>query len=258
MKLICLNIWGGMHDELFDFLKEKSKTVDIFCFQEVYDSDRKTITPSGYHSNLLNELIENLPDFNHIFSPQFSGRDFHFPVDYPLSQGLATFWKKSLTPIDKGEIFVYGKENQIDPVEGRNDIIPPRNLQYIEFDNFIVANIHGYWAPSAKIDTPQRLKQSEKILDFFKKYNKPKIIAGDFNLGIETRSILMLEDAGFKNLVRESGATTTRSSLYDIKWREFDKFADYIFTSNGILIEKFEVLPEEVSDHLPLLLEFAI
>ncbi len=258
MKLICLNLWGGtLLDETLKFLEKQRAGTDIFCFQESYSSPKETRTPSNYQSNLLQKIEEILPEFNFHFSPQFHSRDFHFALDYPIYQGITIFWKKSLKHIEMGQIFIYGRENKFLEIPGKNQIIPPRNMQFVEFDKFIVANLHGYWAPLPKFDTPQRIKQSEIILDFFKKYNKPKILSGDFNLGINTRSILMLEEAGFTNLVRESNAPTTRSSLYDITWRKNDKFADYIFTQN-IKVKEFEVMNDEVSDHLPLELKFEI
>ena len=258
MKLICLNLWGGtLLDEILDFIKTNSNDTDIFCFQEVYTSPKETRTPSNYQSNLLQKIIETLPDYSYHFSPQFHDRDFHYTLDYPISQGLTTFWKESLKPIDKGEVFIYGKENEYIQIPGKNQIIPPRNMQYVEFDKFIVTNLHGYWAPLPKYDTPQRIKQSEIILEFFKKYDKPKILTGDFNLGINTRSVLMLEEAGFTNLIKKSKAPTTRSSFYNIKWRQNDKFADYIFTKD-INVKNFEVMTEEISDHLPLKLEFEV
>lgn len=258
MKLICLNLWGGtLLDKVLDFIKTNSNETDIFCFQECYTSPKETRTPSDYQSNLLEEIKNILPDYNYHFSPQFHDRDFHFPLDYPISQGVATFWKSSLKPIDKGEIFIYGEENKFIEIPGKNQIIPSRNMQFVEFENFIVTNLHGYWAPLPKYDTPQRIKQSELILEFFKKYNKPKILAGDFNLGINTRSVLMIEDSGLTNLIKKSKTLTTRSSLYDIKWRKNDKFADYIFTKD-IDVKNFEVMSEEISDHLPLKLEFEV
>ena len=33
------------------------------------------------------------------------------------------------------------------------------------------------------------------------------------------------------------------------------KYADYVFASNNIEIKNFKVLPDEVSDHRPLLVE---
>ena len=47
---------------------------------------------------------------------------------------------------------------------------------------------------------------------------------------------------------------TTRSRHYD-KLIDFP-FADYIFTSPEIIVSEFKVLSDEVSDHLPLLLDF--
>lgn len=256
MKLICLNLWGGtLLDEVLNFIKHNSNNTDIFCFQEAYSSTEDKKTPSGYQSNLVEKIQKILPEFTYHFSPQFHNRDFHFPLDYPISQGVATFWKKSIKAKDKSEIFIFGEENKFEELPEKNQIIPSRNMQFVEFDNFIATNLHGYWAPLPKYDTPQRIRQSELILEFFKKYEKPKILVGDFNLGINTLSILMLEEAGFSNLVKEINAPTTRSSLYDIKWRKNDKFADYIFTK-GLTIKKFEIMKDEISDHLPLSIEF--
>jgi endonuclease/exonuclease/phosphatase family metal-dependent hydrolase len=35
-----------------------------------------------------------------------------------------------------------------------------------------------------------------------------------------------------------------------------EKFADYMFVSKGIAVRDFQVLPDEVSDHAPLFLDF--
>ena len=59
-----------------------------------------------------------------------------------------------------------------------------------------------------------------------------------------------------KNLVIEGGFKTTRTSLYERK--ESMPFADYTFVTNGIKVNSFEVLPDEVSDHSPMLLDFVI
>ena len=54
-----------------------------------------------------------------------------------------------------------------------------------------------------------------------------------------------------RNLTREYAVTSTRSSHYS----KNGKFADYIFTSADVRVLDFHVLEDEVSDHLPLLLE---
>ncbi len=55
-----------------------------------------------------------------------------------------------------------------------------------------------------------------------------------------------------RNLNSEYHITSTRSSLYT---KEI-KFADYILVSPEIEIINLQALKEEVSDHLPLELEF--
>ncbi len=259
MKLINLNIMGGeIHDPLLGFIEANKDETDIFCFQEVLKSDRSVITPAGYRSNILGELEEILSDFKYLFSPNYHGRDFENIVDYQLSHGPAVFWKKSLMPIEIGKIFTHYTEDDVREFFGSNKPDVPRNFQYLIFEKYIVMNFHGYWAPAPKTDTPQRLEQSEKLISFVKKYNLPAVIAGDFNLAMGTKSVAMFENQGFRNLVKESKAETTRSSFYPIRWRATDKYADYIFVSPEIEVKDFKVLPDEVSDHLPLCLEFKI
>jgi endonuclease/exonuclease/phosphatase family metal-dependent hydrolase len=61
----------------------------------------------------------------------------------------------------------------------------------------------------------------------------------------------MLED-GMRNLIREYKITSTRTSFYP----KTEKFADYFFVSPEVQVNDFQVLPDEVSDHAPLLLSF--
>lgn len=257
MKLLCLNIWGGKTGEkLLEFIEKNSKDTDIFCFQEMFTSDRETLTPNGSKANILDDIKNVLNDFNYYFSPTYHNRDFQDVVSYPLSQGPATFWKKSLHLKEKGEIFTHNSENDVRFFEPDHIPNPPRNFQYFIFDKFLVINVHGFWNPAPKTDTPERLKQSQMILDFVKKYDTKKIICGDFNLRIDSKSLKMFEDNGFINLVKESNYQTTRSTLYDIKWRLNDLFADYMIVSKNIKVNDFKVLEDEVSDHLTLTLNF--
>lgn len=259
MRLITLNIWGGkIHKPVFDFLKKHKDTTDFFTFQEAYESKVSSITPNGYHTNLTEQIQKELQNFDYYFSPQFHGRDFDYILDFPVSQGIATFWNKKHQLKDKGEIWVFGKENEIIPVMGAGQIIPPRNLLFTVFKDFMILNLHGYWEPAPKYDTPERFKQSEMIIDFIKEKKLPTIFAGDFNLRMDTRAIEMFENSKLRNLVKESKAKTTRSTLYDYKWRKNDKFADYIFTSPGIYVNSFKVMKDRISDHLPLLVDFNI
>jgi endonuclease/exonuclease/phosphatase family metal-dependent hydrolase len=62
----------------------------------------------------------------------------------------------------------------------------------------------------------------------------------------------MFEDFGLRNLVKEYGVISTRTHFYT----KPEKFADYIFVLQGIDVKDFRVLPDAVSDHSPLYLEF--
>ena len=103
-----------------------------------------------------------------------------------------------------------------------------------------------------KEDNPDRLQQSANIVRFIRTLKTPIIFCGDFNLLPDSESIKILEDAGLKNLIREYGVTSTRTSFY----KKPGKFADYAFVSKEVIVKDFKVLPDEVSDHAPLLIEF--
>ena len=261
MKLINLNIWGGkIHDPLIDFMNKHKDDTNIFCFQEVYKSDRNQLT-HGYRSNILGEISDILTDFEYYYYPMASGRDAEAKVDFPLSIGQAIFVKKPLKIKDSGYIFVYLKENEFGGILPNGKAIFPRNFIYTEIEEngkrFLVINLHGFWEPKAKYDTPQRFAQSQIILNFIQKQNLPTILAGDFNLSLNTRSVLMLEEK-LKNLVKDYSLPTTRSGLYDPYYGATDKFADYIFTSREIEVLNFEALNDPISDHLPLSLDFEV
>ena len=78
-----------------------------------------------------------------------------------------------------------------------------------------------------------------------------KIICGDFNLLSHTKSIQMIGDE-YTDLIKKYDVKSTRSSLYTKVLR----YSDYVFTDKDISINDFSVPSMEVSDHLPLVLDF--
>src|SRR3989338_277162 len=128
----------------------------------------------------------------------------------------------------------------------------------------ILKNHRGYFAPHLKqydlegkvdfeLDSGLAIfvKNTLKIREFLSGRREAKILCGDFNLLPQTESMQLLE-LGMKNLIIEFKVKTTRNDLY----KREEKYSDYILTSPGINIQKFEVDNVTVSDHLPLLLEF--
>lgn len=242
MKIITLNIWGGRRNQLLlEFIKNHQE-VDVFCFQEVYHNAPPEPAESKYANdnfNLFTDIEGVLTEHKGYFKPHF--------IDY---YGLAMFVKKDIEVIKEGDISVYEIPNyQV------GDDNHPRNLQFVTFKNdnkeVTVANIHGLWTGINKKDTEDRLEQSRRIKTFLSSISGVKILCGDFNLLPDTESVKIIESIPLRNLVADYGVTSTRTSLYN----KPDKFADYIFISKDIEVKEFKVLPDEVSDHSPLLIE---
>lgn len=241
MKLITLNAWGGhVEQPFFDFIK-KNKSAEIWCFQEVYNNASARISTDGrkVHLNLFGELQQLLNEHVGFFRPVVAG-----------SFGMCTFIKKSIQVLAEGEIIIHENPNYT----GRGPR-HPRNLQWLKLlsghREWHVINVHGLWNGNGKTDTPERLLQSEKIKTFANTITTPLVMAGDFNLRPDTKSLETIA-SGLNDLVKAYNIHTTRTSYYTKE----ERYADYIFTSNEIKVQHFEVMPDEVSDHAPLLLEF--
>ncbi len=244
MRLICLNTWGGkLYDQFSYFLERFQRTTDLFCFQEVFAPPPTSGFAKGDPERVF-DLYERL------------GRQLQGYLAEPYTsfgERLALFVRDSIKIDDYGDMALYP---QREVVVGKRTLSMGSRLQWVVFRRknklCTVANIHGIWQPSGKEDSPERLIQSENIAEFLKHEKGAKILCGDFNLLPQTRSIKMLEQ-NLRNLIREYAITSTRSSHYSPKK---EKFADYIFTSADARVLDFRVLEDEVSDHLPLLLEF--
>jgi endonuclease/exonuclease/phosphatase family metal-dependent hydrolase len=260
MKVISLNTWGGKAglDELLAFLK-RHEDVDVFCLQEVWSGNEDMVGVvagptilEGVSTRLLYEIEEALPGYRALYRPYFRG-----------AYGVALFVKREHEVLAEGESYIYREPGFISDV---NQGDHARILQYATLATpegpRTIINLHGLWQPvtaeemalGGKRDNADRLEQSARILAFAGTLDHPYVIIGDFNLFPETESIAMLERSGLRNLVREHEVRSTRTSLY--RYQEKNPFADYAFVSEGIDVQDFKVLPDEVSDHSPLYLSF--
>lgn len=250
MKLISLNTWAGRagSKNLLGFFK-KYKDIDIFCLQEIWHSgpDIHDKEAGGKAiGKVMRELFKEIGDV-------LTNHRGYFRPHYQNWYGLAIFSNKNVPPLEEGDVFVY-KRKGYEPTGDLGN--HARNIQYLKFESpsgqRAIINFHGLWNGRGKTDSKERLAQSTNIVNFIKTLETPYLIAGDFNLLPDTESLKMLEDFRLKNLIKEFGITSTRTSFYD----KPAKYADYILTSKEIKIKDFKVLPDEVSDHLPLYLEF--
>lgn len=256
---MSFNIWGGRQgQELLDYLQEQARNTDIFCLQEVFDSNSEVLDYQGVRPHLLGELKSLLPGFSAYFAPAYQGYMDEQKVDFHVLEGQAIFVKNNLQVKETGAIYIYGDERTQIKEDFSNE---PKILQFAKLlaneKEFLVVNVHGKWYPGEKLDTKERLEQSEKILEVLEKYSGPKIISGDFNLMPETQSIKMLEKS-FKNLIKDFNISSTRNKISWQAHKNIQHFADYTFVSPDIQVKTFEVPYNEVSDHLPMLMEFEL
>ncbi len=247
MKLISLNTWSGRagKEELLNFFSHHAKT-DIFCLQEIWEGGhehaKKWHAMKGCVTTLISDISKILNDHTVFFYP--------FYEDW---FGSAIFIKKEFGIVEEGEIFVHGKKEDSWDLQ---DVNHARNIQYITIQTpkglRTIVNFHGLWNGQGKSDTAERLLQSDNIANFLKTLSHPYVLCGDFNLLPETESLKKLENLGLRNLIKEFAITSTRSSHYQKPL----KFADYTLVTSEITVKDFKVLPDEVSDHLAMYLEF--
>ncbi len=262
MKLISLNLWGGkLYEPLIKFIKKQSADTDIFCFQEVFDIDLDPppVLESGGRADLYGRISATLPGFRGYFALTKEGADFQETIHFPLRIGLAMFVRHGIRVRDTGSMFVVA-----DGAEGASATYPhavPRNLQYItiissHYRPLTIVNFHGLLDDGQKRDTVLRLDQFRGVKRFLDNVHHAKMLCGDFNVYPDTQSIRMFEEDGLRNLIKEFDVETTRNDNYKDMEKFKDYISDYAFVSPDIKVKNFEVLPDEVSDHLALELEF--
>lgn len=251
MKLITLNIWGGkVTNELIEFVKKHTGEIDIFCFQEVFNSTEHGCAEDGDMINIHSLLRNALSGYTGFHEQAISVEKRGVQVPY----GLAMFAKESISIKARGAYEIFAADADIELPKGLQ--LWNRLLQYMTITHrntdLTIFNLHGIYTGGGKGDNSVRIEQSTKVRNFMARHEGKRIICGDFNLNPETESLKILGE-GMRNLIQENGITSTRSHHY----KGESKFADYMFATSDIEVKHFEVLADVVSDHSPLLLEFA-
>jgi endonuclease/exonuclease/phosphatase family metal-dependent hydrolase len=254
MKIITLNTWGGRagKEELIDFFRV-NKDVDVFCLQEMWSMEKEyvytgVVAATKFDINTI--ATDGVTRLENLLSEHDSYFHPHFHEHY----GLHTLINKKFQVNKIQDVFVY-KYKGYAPDKQEDAGNCARNIQHAEIvyknEKLNIINFHGLWNGQGKGDSEDRIKQSENIINFLKELEGKIILCGDFNLRPDTKSLQMFEEFGLRNLVKEYGITSTRTSHY----KKPEKFADYIFVSDGVEVKDFKVMPDEVSDHAPLYLE---
>jgi hypothetical protein len=225
MKIIFLNIWNGkMGEPLRDFIAQEAPVTDVFCLEEVYPESKPW----------CDELLDGFTDV----SSYKKGSEDNF--------ALTTYVKDAFTVLDSGDI-----------LGGISNVGSGLFTEIKTSDGSLsVCNVHGLARPGEKLDNPDRIAQSRILIDLFRQRPGQKVIGGDFNILPDTESIRMFAKDGYVDLISAWNIPTTRNRL---AWENYPGhelyYSDYVFVSPDMQVNNFIVLQNEISDHLPMILE---
>ena len=187
----------------------------------------------------------------------FHGHDaFHFDLEGLAEMGNYT---KSKFKITKGQNiflqnhFTYTTDRSKWPDEDYRAVL----VTDLKIGNkqLRVLNYHGIWTRD-KQGNEKTLKACKMINNLALEAESEVVICGDFNLFPDTPS-MKLFNKNYTSLVDKFNVKTTRPSSNELSKLERN-VVDYIWVSKGIKINSFEVVLNDISDHLPLVLNFEI
>jgi len=247
MKILSLNTWGScLRPQIYDFIAQWQGSVDVFCFQELYWCEHEERAVKRKHQSIDPQSFLAL-------QAQLDNHTGHFIATQRDDEGLGIFIRKEYEYEYQYDIaFSVAEIRPESHVEELDRPVQGISLKIDSTKEFSIFNFHGLWTGHGKGDVPERHDQSRNLRAFMERFPRPWVLCGDFNLNPDTDSIAVASE-GMRDLVNEYGVTTTRSSYYP----KNNPYADYMFVSPELTVTDFRVLPDEISDHLPLLIEVA-
>ena len=265
MKFLSLNValFEKNNKQLANFLSEQKP--DILCLQEVTrrvdkSADADLISKDGIDASLP-DLADSFYSPTWILS-KFEKRNFHgqelFSRDFGGKLEFGTYIKSKFEISKAQNIFVlnhftYSTDTSNWPEEDYR-AVQVSDLN-VKGSKLRVLNYHGIWTQD-KLGTDRTKRACEIIRDLALEVNYPTIICGDFNLFPDTDSMNVL-NKHFVNLGDIYNIKTTRPESNELS-NQSRNVVDYIFVSKDIKVKSFEVQNTNVSDHLPLILEFEL
>lgn len=259
MKLLNLNL-GIKLDNSKDVIKLiKEEQCDIVAFQEVMRKKDDSVYDMYDSSN----VIKSNTNFKYSFFGPLWYAKYHIRNNVVARDfgGTTEQGNEILSkfPIIKADNVFYYKEYSefADTTNFRKDDHPRAFIDLIldiEGREVQVINIHGCWNKDKK-DDDRTILQMEKILSHIR-YDIPSIVDGDFNLLPNTKSIEMISKK-MTNLIEKYNIKSTRPK-FDDGLDKGNLVCDYIFVNDKIKVNDFRIIDTNISDHLPLILNFSL
>jgi len=245
--LIQVNIWQGrLVRNLLRFLEAEQP--DIICMQEVLSCE--TDIPPWDNVRSLERITETLGLPHLFFAPTWGFR----LMGTKLYHGNAILSRYPLH--DRQTLFTNGAfEEEAVSVPGINNV---RNAQIarleMEGKSLTVVNHHAHWEPNS-MGSELSMERLKPLVDAIKPIEGPLIVAGDFNVALESPAMCYFEaELQLRNLTREHHVATTLSEF----GHRFEVACDDILTRGEFAAQQFAVSNALVSDHKALILEFRL
>ncbi len=254
IKVVSLNLWNGgrLFDEARSFLL--SEQADIMFLQEAYNGQVQSLENRFQTVTLLQQAF---PEYDYHFAPAYldTRQDGHKIEDgqlllsrFPLSDTRTIFFDVP-----------YGEYDQDAMTDFRQF---PAGLQVATIrpsDKPIrLLNVHGPVDLDGLADTDRRLRMAQVIAAEVAEADQV-ILAGDFNVQPETKSIKVIEKS-LHNVFAGELETT-----FNVKRKDLTKFPGYqtavvdmMFVSESIEVVHHYCPDVDVSDHLPLVAQLKL
>ncbi|HJY98411.1 MAG TPA: endonuclease/exonuclease/phosphatase family protein [Patescibacteria group bacterium] len=266
MKLISLNVayFEPNNPKLISFLQSESP--DLACFQEVTrdligEVDKKYVSK--------NSIDKGTPNLNYcFFGPtkvlgEVRLKDFHEKENFYFNAGgyleMGNYTKCRDKILEAHNIFLEGNFSYLSnqnswPGEQERAILVT-DILTDDKKLLRVINYHGIWTRDKQGNT-KTLEACKKIVDYSTDFKGNVIICGDFNLYPDTPSMKVFQNK-FVNLIDRFKIKATRPLSNELSGN-IRNVVDYIFVDSKIKVKDFNVIDNDVSDHLPLVLNFEL
>ncbi len=265
MLLLSLNValFETNNEKLYKFLLTQKP--DIVCLQEIAQGKDPNVDPVYLSKPFIDKATKNLR--HSFFGPTWEIKEFHmtnfhqrdnFDFDFGGFLKSGNLIKTEFKILQKSNVFISHKHIKVTDwsiwPKVQSKAVQVVDLQLPNSKKLRILNYHGIWTKE-KIGNQDTLKACQKINQLAKEVNYPVIITGDFNLFPDTESMQVFKD--FISLVDQYGIKTTRPGTNELSHLKRN-VVDYILVSPGIKINSFQIPNSDVSDHLPLILDFEI
>ena len=252
MKLLNLNIGINIDNTKQVISLVKDQNPDFATFQEAINATEEGCYIKYHSKNELEKVFEHSA-WAPLFiadSKQFEGKTKE-SFGGKIEQGSLLISQHEILR-EENQFYYneyrYGYDithfHETDWCRSLQNVIVNANAKQLQ-----ILNVHGIWN-KGKVGNRFTHQQTDFILSKVRE-DIPCILVGDFNLIPESDDIKKISNR-LDNLIVKEGIKSTRTK---------DKpqlVCDYIFVNHLVKVNSLEVLSSEISDHLPLLLDFEI